>query len=75
MALTADVFGRERVGLVFGWIFAAHQLGAGVAAFGAGLSETLLGTYTPAFVVAAVLGLVASGLSLRIRPPVRIAVA
>ena len=75
VALTADVFGRERVGLVFGWIFAAHQLGAGFAALGAGLSETLLGTYTPAFVVAALLGLVASALSLRIRPPVRVAVA
>ena len=72
VALTADVFGRERVGLVFGWIFAAHQLGAGFAALGAGLSETLLGTYTPAFVVAALL---ASALSLRIRPPVRVAVA
>ena len=75
VALTADVFGRERVGLVFGWIFAAHQLGAGAAAFGAGLSETFLGSYTPAFVVAAVLGLVASGLSLRIAPPLRPAVA
>lgn len=75
VALTADVFGRERVGLVFGWIFAAHQLGAGAAAFGAGLSETFLGSYTPAFVVAAVLGLVASGLSLRIAPPLRPVVA
>lgn len=69
VALTADTFGRERVGLVFGWIFAAHQLGAGLAAFGAGLSQTLLGTYAPAFVVAAVLGLVAAGLSLRIQRP------
>lgn len=75
VALTADEFGRERVGLVFGWIFAAHQLGAGVAAFGAGLSETLLGTYTPAFVTAAILGLVGSALSLRITRPVRLAVA
>jgi predicted MFS family arabinose efflux permease len=70
VALTADTFGRERVGLVFGWIFASHQLGAGVAAFGAGLSETLLGTYAPAFVVAALLGLVASALSLRIERPI-----
>ncbi len=69
VALTADTFGRERVGLVFGWIFAAHQVGAGIAALGAGLSETLLGSYTPAFVVAALLGLVASGLSLRIARP------
>jgi MFS family permease len=70
VALTADTFGRERVGLVFGWVFAAHQLGAGVAALGAGLSETLLGTYAPAFLVAAVLGLLAAGLSLRIERPV-----
>ena len=72
VALTADIFGRERVGLVFGWIFAAHQVGAGFAAFGAGLSETLLGSYTPAFVVAAMLGLVASALSLRIAAPPRL---
>jgi MFS family permease len=72
VALTADTFGRERVGLVFGWIFAAHQLGAGAAAIGAGLSETLLGSYTPAFIVAALLGLVASALSLRVAPPPRL---
>jgi hypothetical protein len=41
-----------------------------VAALGAGLSETLLGTYAPAFLFAAVLGLVAAGLSLRIERPV-----
>ena len=38
--LTAQRFGPERANLVFGWIFAGHQLGAGVAAFGAGLSRT-----------------------------------
>jgi MFS family permease len=75
VALTADTFGRERVGLVFGWIFASHQLGAGVAALGAGLSQTLLGSYAPAFVVAALLGLVASALSLRISPPAAPALA
>jgi len=37
--LTAQRFGPERANLVFGWIFAGHQLGAGVAAFGAGLSN------------------------------------
>ena len=52
VALTADTFGRARVGVVFGWIFASHQLGAGAAAFAAGLSETLLDTYVPAFVAA-----------------------
>ena len=69
VALTADAFGRERVGIVFGWIFASHQLGAGLAAFGGGLSETLLDSYAPAFVVAAALSLVASVLVLRISRP------
>ena len=39
--LTAQRFGPERANLVFGWIFAGHQLGAGAAAFGAGLSRTV----------------------------------
>ena len=42
--LTAQRFGPERANLVFGWIFAGHQLGAGAAAFGAGLSRTVLAT-------------------------------
>ena len=31
--LTAERFGRERANLVFGWIFAGHQLGAAIAAY------------------------------------------
>ncbi|MGN5478340.1 hypothetical protein ACTMU2_19025 [Cupriavidus basilensis] len=38
--LAATAFGRERAPMVFGWIFAAHQVGAATAAFGAGLSRT-----------------------------------
>ncbi len=75
VALTADTFGRERVGVVFGWIFASHQLGAGVAALAAGATETLFGTYAPAFVGAALLSLVASALSTRITRPARPALA
>jgi MFS family permease len=58
--LTAQRFGPERANLVFGWIFAGHQLGAGAAAFGAGLSRTVLATYLPAFFVAGVLCVVAA---------------
>lgn len=50
--LAAQHFGKERAGLVFGWIFAAHQLGAAVAAYGAGLTRTLLLTYNPALFTA-----------------------
>ena len=58
--LTAQKFGPERANLVFGWIFAGHQLGAGAAAFGAGLSRTLLQSYLPAFFVAGALCVFAS---------------
>ena len=66
VALTADTFGRERVGIVFGWIFASHQLGAAFAAWAAGASRQWTGTYNYAFVSAGVLCLLAAGLSLRI---------
>jgi predicted MFS family arabinose efflux permease len=49
--LTAANFGRERANLVFGWVFAGHQIGAARAAFLAGLSRTMLATYLPAFFV------------------------
>ncbi len=58
--LTAQHFGPEKVGLVFGWIFAAHQLGAATAAWGAGLTRTLLLTYTPALYGAGAACLVAA---------------
>jgi sugar phosphate permease len=66
VALTADGFGRERVGIVFGWIFASHQLGAAFAAWAAGASREWTGTYNYAFVSAGGLCLLAAGLSLRI---------
>lgn len=47
--LTADSFGRENTGVVYGWIGAAHQLGASLAAIGAGAIRTQLGDYQTAF--------------------------
>ncbi|CCD85517.1 putative transmembrane transport protein of the MFS family, putative monocarboxylate permease [Bradyrhizobium sp. ORS 285] len=64
--LTAQRFGPERANLVFGWVFAGHQLGAGTAAFGAGLSRTLLQSYLPAFFMAGALCMVAALLALAI---------
>ncbi|ABQ35664.1 MFS transporter [Bradyrhizobium sp. BTAi1] len=64
--LTAQRFGTERANLVFGWVFAAHQLGAGTAAFGAGLSRTLLQSYLPAFFTAGALCVLAALLALAI---------
>jgi MFS family permease len=65
--LTADRFGRERAGMVFGWIFAGHQIGAATAAFGAGLVRTVYSTYLPAFFVAGALCLIAAVLILTVR--------
>ena len=64
--LTAQRFGPERANLVFGWIFAGHQMGAAAAAFGAGLSRTVLATYLPAFFAAGALCIVASLITLAI---------
>ena len=50
--LAGQAFGPQKAGMLFGWIFAGHQLGGAVAAYGAGLSRTLLLTYTPALFAA-----------------------
>jgi MFS family permease len=67
--LTADRFGRERAGMVFGWVFAGHQIGAATAAFGAGLSRTEFASYLPAFFVAGALCILAAALVLTIAKP------
>lgn len=64
--LAADSFGKQNVGVVFGWILAAHQLGAATAAYGAGLLRTLFGSYQISFLTAGVLCLIASGMVIRI---------
>jgi len=64
--LAADLFGREKAGIIYGWIGAAHQVGAAVAAFGAGLMHTWLGTYHLTFILAGLFCLVASGLVMKI---------
>ena len=66
MKLAADRFGRERAGIVFGWVFAGHQIGAATAALGAGLSRTEFASYLPAFFAAGALCMVAAGLVLTI---------
>jgi predicted MFS family arabinose efflux permease len=73
--LTAQRFGAERANLVFGWVFAGHQLGAGTAAFGAGLSRTLLQSYLPAFFMAGALCIAAALLALAIARQPKPAVA
>jgi MFS family permease len=64
---------RERFGeagpVVFGWVFASHQIGAALAAAGAGMIHDRLGAYDTAFYVAGGLALGAALLSVGIRRP------
>jgi predicted MFS family arabinose efflux permease len=57
--LTSEAFGRENTGVIYGWIGASHQLGASMAALGAGTIRTMLGDYRLAFWIASVLCLIA----------------
>ena len=46
--LASAAFDKQRGAMIFGWIFACHQLGSATAAYGAGLTRTILLTYSPA---------------------------
>jgi sugar phosphate permease len=64
--LTGEAFGRDNTGVVYGWISASHQLGASMAAFGAGAIRTSLGDYRVAFWISASLCLLAGAAFLTI---------
>jgi sugar phosphate permease len=65
--LTAQRFGRGSLGVLYGWIFFSHMVGASVAAYVGGVLRVALGDYTLAFLSAAVLGFIAAGFSMGIR--------
>jgi sugar phosphate permease len=52
VALARQAFGAEKVGLVFGWVLASHQIGAALAASFAGFIRTTDGSYDRAFLIA-----------------------
>lgn len=66
IALCREAFGVDGA-VVFGWVFAAHQLGAAAAALGAALVRDTTGSYSIAWFGAAGLCVVAAVLSLAIR--------
>jgi len=67
--LARKVFGAQNFAIVYGWIFAAHQLGAASIAFAAGAIRTFFGDYQLAFMFSGLLCLLAAGLVLRIARP------
>ncbi|KKB68750.1 MFS transporter [Burkholderia pseudomallei] len=64
--LATDVYGKDAAPVVFGWIVAGHQLGAALAALGAGMLRASLGTYTVASMISGGLCIVGALIVLRI---------
>ncbi|HTO98292.1 MAG TPA: MFS transporter [Myxococcales bacterium] len=64
--LTTEAIGVRDAPIAFGWIVASHQIGAGVGALGAGVIRSSLTTYTPAWVAAGAICLLAALVVLRI---------
>lgn len=64
--LTAQRFGRKSLGSIYGWIYCSHMIGAGIASYAGGFFRENLGDYHLVFISAALLGLVACGMSLSI---------
>ena len=65
--LAAQEFGRDKGPLVFGWAFAAHQLGASVAASAGAMVRDGSGSYFPAFTAAGVACLLAAASALWVK--------
>jgi predicted MFS family arabinose efflux permease len=65
--LATAAFDKARAPVVFGWIFAAHQLGGAFAAWGGGLSRTVLLSYSPALYTAGAACLAAAAAVLLVR--------
>lgn len=66
LKLAEKAFGRENAAVMFGWILAAHQVGAAVAAWGAGYLRTVTGHYALAFQLSGAICLVAAAACLLI---------
>ena len=66
IAICNEVFGKKGP-IVFGWVFASHQVGASIAALAAGVIRDQTGEYTLAWFGAAALCAVAAWISFRIR--------
>ena len=66
--LCRTVLTPERGTVVYGWVFAAHQIGGSVAALGAAVLRVRLGDYAAAFYISGILCLVAAIAVLQIAP-------
>lgn len=66
IALTADRFGRQNVGTVFGWVFFSHQVGGAVAATAGAQMRVIFGDYQLAFLAAGLVAIIGGMMALGI---------
>jgi MFS family permease len=66
VVLCRKVLGLERGTVVYGWVFAAHQIGGSIAAFGAAVLRVKFGNYSTAFYVSGILCVITSYFVLQI---------
>ena len=66
LALCRTILGPNQGTVVYGWVFAAHQVGGSIAAFGAAVIRVKFGDYAQAFYISGALCLVAALVVLRI---------
>jgi MFS family permease len=59
--LCREYFGLSKSGIVYGWVFASHMIGAAIAAVFAGWIRQTNGSYTIAWYTASILCLIAAG--------------
>lgn len=64
--LCREVLGPERATVVYGWVFASHQIGGSIAALGAGIARVKFGDYALAFYLSGLACVAVSFLVLRI---------
>jgi len=74
-SLANEVFGRRDAPVIVAWVFAAHQVGGSLAAFGGGAVRSLSGSYMIAFMASGLACLLASVLVMRITPRAALAAA
>jgi predicted MFS family arabinose efflux permease len=65
--LCRQVLGPERGTVVYGWVFASHQIGGAIAAWGAAIIRESMGSYATAFYISGILCVITSYFVLQIK--------
>lgn len=66
VALCRQVLGPQKGAIIYGWVFAAHQIGGSIAAFGAAVLRIKFGDYAAAFYITGILCVITSYFVLQI---------